>query len=642
MIDHEHKPKMRMQKILLVLNLMMVVCCVTLVGQDNRAINGFNNNTDNPDWGSKGDLFNRVTSVSFTDGVSSINQEGPNARHISNALFAQEDNIIDNEQLSDFTWAFAQFIAHEIFQFEGDIDQNLEISIPEGDLFFDPNQPLHLPRVKATDDSGAGTSTPRMYENQVTAFIDGSTIYGSDEETATWLRTFEGGKLKMSSNHLLPWNTVTGDFNDEIDPNAPEMKDETGALVKYFIAGDSRVNQNPLLIAFHTIFVREHNRLCEELAAQHPSWNDERLYQRARKINGGILQSIVYNEWLPTIGINLPAYTGYKNTTDVRIMNVFAGAAFQISNTLINSNLIRMDYDGGELSQGNISIGDAFFNPLVVAYVDGIDPYIKGMATQIQQDLDCKMIDEVRNFEYKQSETIKGTDKAAVTITRGRDLGLPSYNQVRSDLGLPVYRSFENLTNNIEARNIMHNLYGDINECDAWVGMLSENHLSNSIFGQVTSMVIERQFQALRDGDRYYYENDPLLDLYRNEIEATTLSDVVMRNTGIDLMQPNVFSAMAHENIPNGPALIPILLDAAIYPNPVSSEVQVKVFLDVDQTVTVSIIDYMGRQVLQENFTGIPGDNFFTIPLDVSCPRGFYNLILESGDEFKVLKFVKE
>lgn len=642
MIDHEHKPKMRMQKILLVCNLLMVVCCVSIMAQDNRSINGFNNNTDNPELGSAGDLFTRVTSVSYTDGVSSIDETRPNARYISNELFVQDDNIVDNEQLSDFTWAFAQFIAHEIFQYEGDTEQKLEIAIPEGDAFFDPSQPLLLPRAKATDESGAGTNLPNQYQNQVTAFIDGSNIYGSDEQTANWLRSYVGGKLKMSSNGLLPWNTISGDFNDEIDPNAPIMKDETGALVKYFVAGDTRANQNPLLIAFHTIFVREHNRLCDELAEQHPNWNDERLYQRARKINGGLLQFIVYNEFLPTIGINLPAYTGYKSTTDARIMNIFAGAAFQIANTLINSNLIRMDYDGSELSQGNISIGDAFFNPLVVSYVDGIDPYIKGMATQIQQDLDCKMIDEVRNFEYKQSETIKGTDKAAVSITRGRDLGLPTYNDVRTDLGLPRYNSFENLTNNIEARNILHALYDDINNCDAWVGMLAENHLPNSIFGQVTSLVIERQFQALRDGDRYFYMNDPLLDLYRNEIESTTLSDVVMRNTGIDLMQRNVFSAMAHENIPDGPDLIPILLDAAIYPNPVSEEVQVKVYLDLNQTLTATIIDYMGRQVLQETFSGVPGDNFFTIPLNVSCQRGFYNLILESGDEFKVLKFVKE
>lgn len=36
--------------------------------------------------------------------------------------------------------------------------------------------------------------------------------------------------------------------------------------------------------AYSTIWVREHNRVCDELLKVHPNWDDERIYQTARLI----------------------------------------------------------------------------------------------------------------------------------------------------------------------------------------------------------------------------------------------------------------------------------------------------------------------------------------------------------------------
>jgi len=263
------------------------------------------------------------------------------------------------------------------------------------------------------------------------------------------------------------------------------------------------------------------------------------------------------------------------------------------------------------------------------------------MAAQVQQELDCKVIDDVRNFLFGLPGQ-GGLDLAAININRGRERGLGDFNSIREDIGLPRLQSISELTSNAEDVALLQDLYGSVDEIDSWVGMLAEDHMPDAMFGNTIMAIMVDQFQRLRDGDKFYYLNDPALsEAEKLEITNTTFRDVIMRNSGVDVMQDNVFTAVDPIDLIVGPVIEQTDLNAVLYPNPSLNNVFVKVHAVEDYTVDLLLFDVQGRMISEADVALREGDNIIDLSTQILAESGIYNVILRRGEQKTVLRLFR-
>lgn len=495
-------------------------------GLENRTIDGSGNNLVNPEYNMAQTQLKRRMGTEYADYVSQMGGEyRPGPREISNAVVSQIPNTANERGISDYLWQWGQFLDHDI-SLTGDTSpaEFAPIDIPAGDPDFDPagtgTQQLDFNRSFYDLDSGTSPDDPRQQMNEITGWIDASNVYGSDEIRAKALRKNNGtGQLKTSPGRLLPFNR-------------PGLPNAGGSSDQLFLAGDVRANEQVGLAALHTVFVREHNRLARKIQRRHPSLDGDELYERARRFVGAEMQIITYKEFIPLLlGEDaLESYSGYDSTVDPRIMNEFSTAAYRFGHSLLNSTIMRADRKGREIDAGHLPLREAFFAPAELTE-HGIEPILRGLSMQACQVLDTYIVDDVRNFLFGDPGH-GGFDLAALNIQRGRDHGLPGYNESRALMGLPVAETFADITSDPEMQARLAAVYAGPDDVDLWVGGLAEDHMPGAIVGELYFYVIKEQFKVLRDGDRFWYQNS----LTRSELRVlrnVTLSRIIRRNTGI-------------------------------------------------------------------------------------------------------------
>ena len=155
------------------------------------------------------------------------------------------------------------------------------------------------------------------------------------------------------------------------------------------------------------------------------------------------------------------------------------------------------------------------------------------------QELDSKVIDDVRNFLFG-APAVGGLDLISLNLQRGRDLGLPDFNTVRQDFGLPRKETFKKITSDPTMAAALRSLYGSVDDIDVFAGLLVEDDLPGRIVGETLFRVLADQFERSRSGDRFFYERT-LTAQELHAVRASRLSDIIKRNTTIRKIQGNVF-----------------------------------------------------------------------------------------------------
>ncbi len=425
-----------------------------------------------------------------------------------------------------------------------------------------------------TNFTGAAASTGlRQQTNVITSYLDLSQVYGSSQTVSNALRTFSGGLLKTSPGNMLPYDNTNYFTPDQI--TALNMAD-SGPLPEssIYAAGDVRANENTELTSLTTLFVRNHNEIATQLATQNPvlygftSWNDENLYQEARKLNIAEYQNIIYTQYLPALlGPDAPAYTGYNPTVNASIATEFSTVAFRFGHSMLN-NTVERDANNGS-SVGNVPLAVDFFDPNLVNPSGAIDPftglagtdigaYLKGDADSSSQADDAMAVSSVRDdlFETGTGQTAGGEDLISRDIWRARDDGIGNYNQVRVAFGLPAITDdatfgFDQITSNVTVQHELETAYagliaqgGNAGDIDPFVAGMAEDHLPGSDMGPLFTAVLVNQFSRLENGDQFFYLNEsftyPELGILQ---QGTTLGQIITTNTGVTNLQSNVFIA---------------------------------------------------------------------------------------------------
>lgn len=532
-----------------------------LMSSDTRSISEIGNNAANKTWGTANIDLIRLAKAAYGNGLNSPSLAGDqSARTISNLLNNQADPAnpaadiatIDQNSLSDFGYAFGQFMDHDL-DLTPDGGESFPITVPTGDR-IGPNS---IPFTRSQFDPATGTTNDRQQVTTTTAFLDLSNVYGSTDAISQSLRTLSGGLLKTSPGNMLPYDSPDYFNADQIA--ALNMANDAGMVStdKLFAAGDRRANENVELTALQTLFMRNHNRIAAQLQTLHPAWTDDMLFREARKINIAQYQSIVYNEWIPAVlGQNaLRPYRGYNAWVDPSISNEFSTVAFRFGHSLLSAEIERHNNDGTDAGLGDVSLAEDFFDPNLLNPNGVLDPITQTTSSDIgvllkaeadgnSQAMDLLAVGDIRNLLF--GNGAGGDDLMARDVQRGRDHGIPDYNTLRVALGLPAVKSFSQITRDTTVQDELAAAYGNVNNIDAFEGGLAEDHVRGSDVGPLFQAIMVDQFTRLRDGDRFFYLNQNFTTEEAGIFfGANTLTKAIEANSTATNLQTNAFKFRA-------------------------------------------------------------------------------------------------
>ena len=484
----------------------------------------------------------------------------PNPREISLKLLSRplgpdgEPVMQEVPFLNLLAAAWIQFMTHDwVSHGEIHYKQTIDVSLPEDDearrRYWQAKMFIGRSQGDPTRSDGVEVAACSAI-NEVTHWWDGSQIYGSDQATQDRLRSHVGGKMRLNADGTLP-----------VDGKGVE---DTGFRRNWWVG----------LAMLHTLFVREHNAICDELAAAYPEWDDARLFNVARLINAAVMAKIHTIEWTPAIlpnpaldaGMHANWYglvesalrkgKGRKTVDEIKIANPELGGVvgnpindhgrrFGLTeefvevyrlHSLLPEKLLLRRQDETRAPDAVELRATRQAGSRRITQQHALADLFYSFGNQHPGAL------VLNNFpRFLQELSIPGNpffDMGTVDIVRARERGVPRYNEFRRQLGLNPIRCFEDLTDNAEDVEKLKSVYGrnpaDVEKLDLLVGTLSEGHRPiNFGFGETMFQIFILNATRRLQSDRFY--TDCFTDeFYTPEglrwIDATDFKTVLLRH----------------------------------------------------------------------------------------------------------------
>ncbi|XP_074526136.1 prostaglandin G/H synthase 1 [Halichoeres trimaculatus] len=293
--------------------------------------------------------------------------------------------------------------------------------------------------------------------------VDASNIYGDNLERQFQLRLHKDGKLKYQSlkGEIYP-PTVAQVPVHMLYPEGfpPEQRLAIGQEVFGILPG---------LTMYATLWLREHNRVCDVLKAEHPTWDDEQLFQTSRLIIIGEIINIIIEEYVQQL-------SGYRLKMKFDPSLLF-NERFQYSN--------RIALEFCQLYHWHPLMPDSFL-------IDGdqipYSQFIYNTSLLMHYGVE-KLVDA---FSRQPAGQIGGGQNshevvlkvAEMVIRESRAARVRPFNEYRKRFKLKPYTSFYELTGETELARGLEELYGDIDALELYIGVLLEKTRPGGIFGE--------------------------------------------------------------------------------------------------------------------------------------------------------------
>jgi prostaglandin-endoperoxide synthase 2 len=364
--------------------------------------------------------------------------------------------------------------------------------------------------------------------------IDLCQIYGLDAATTSILRSGSGGKLRCQqiNGEIFPDYLYKEDANGRLEvkdiykglPYASQLDAILADVAperrrKTYATGLERGNSSIGYVAISTLFLREHNRICDQLIAS-TTWDDERIFQTARLINTVLLMKVVVEDYINHI-VGAPLFSlkpGLGSDQDWYRTNWIA-IEFDL---LYRWHSLVPDYlDAGGAESLNVEKDVRNNNGLLEEW---------GLARAFQT---FSTVPAGKIGLYNVPQFLRGAEMAALRMARG--FRLRSYNDYRQAFSLDRLDDFDELTRDPQAQSDLRSLYGTIDQVEFLPGLFAEDPDHNALFGDLlNTMVAYDAFTQIYTNPLLAPEifNDVTFTAYGTELFGATASvlDIAKRN----------------------------------------------------------------------------------------------------------------